>query len=249
MQNSYMSENVIFNVGCVFIIGLLQFISRVSSVEMSDVISPRCQGGTEVPSITIILIIYQEARKEKFLWNLDLCEFVVHSRNTATACGRLTNYYAAVGGAVGLEGLGPAHWLLFPSHVTVQLVERILGSSLSHTHPVSSPERDTAGFLFCGHSPRTFCSRPDLEADVSDSECRRRKDKGRFFPSATVAPAAAAGPQGVSLKMWNAVFWSGDGRSCAAARLLVPTETHTHKQTQGLCVSLYLLFYLLVSVG
>lgn len=65
MQNSYMSENVIFNMGCVFITGLLQFISRVSSVEMNDVISPRCQGGTEVPSTTIILIMYQEARKEK----------------------------------------------------------------------------------------------------------------------------------------------------------------------------------------
>lgn len=185
-------------------------------------------------------------KRKTFLWNLDLCEFVVHSRNTATACGRLTNYYAAVGGAVGLEGLGPAHWLLFPSHVTVQLVERILGSSLSHTHPVSSPERDTAGFLFCGHSPRTFCSRPDLEADVSDSECRRRKDKGRFFPSATVAPAAAAGPQGVSLKMWNAVFWSGDGRSCAAARLLVPTETHTHtqKNTRTVCLPLFVVLFI-----
>lgn len=69
-------------------------------------------------------------KRKIFLWNLDLCEFVVHSRNTATACSRLTNYYAAVGGAVGLEGLGSAHWLLFPSHVTVQLVEIL---TLPHT--------------------------------------------------------------------------------------------------------------------
>lgn len=116
-------------------------------------------------------------------------------------------------------------------------------SSLSHTHPVSSPERDTAGFLFCGHSPRTFCSRPDLEADVSDSECRRRKDKGRFFSVTDRGASRCSQTAGGLIKdverrvlvRWRSVL-------CSRSAVSANRGTHTNKHKD--CVSLFICCFI-----
>lgn len=119
-------------------------------------------------------------------------------------------------------------------------------------HPgiLTLPHTHTPCFLY--HSERlvdfyfsvTVRSPPAVDL-ILKLTCRTRsadggRIKGDFFPSPTVAPAAAAGPQGVSLKMWNVVFWPGDCQSCASVRLLVPTETH---KTNTRTVSFYCFIY------
>lgn len=83
--------------------------------------------------------------------------------------------------------------LLAAMGVTVRLVDPSWDClSLPHTPCFLRLSQRLVDFYFAVTVGKPSRSRPHLEAHVSDAQCRRRKDKGRFFSFFSVADRGAS---------------------------------------------------------